>query len=257
MSPIHKFFLAFGRIIQYLMSIGLYVQIVVVYSLAAFPSIYLTLEVLHYVESQQISTVGRALIYSFLLFGALACFGICLCLLVPLCALLTFSRLKEGEHSFYSPETVKWATYNAWILMVRFTVMDYMKATPFLPLFLKAMGAKIGKNVQVNTSILGDVCLLEIGDNVVVGGDCTLICHSVENGKLIMKSTKIGKNVTLGLMSCILPGVEIGENSSIGANSVVPKNTIIPPGEVWAGIPAQCVRKKNTPDPHYTKEKKE
>jgi hypothetical protein len=100
MSPIHKFFLAFGRIIQYLMSIGLYVQIVVVYSLAAFPSIYLTLEVLHYVESQQISTVGRALIYSFLLFGALACFGICFMPSCPPLCLTDVLSLKRRRTLF-------------------------------------------------------------------------------------------------------------------------------------------------------------
>ena len=55
------------------------------------------------------------------------------------------------------------------------------------------------------------------------------------------KPVKIGDNVWIGMNSCILPGVEIGNNSIIGSGSVVTKN--IPENEIWVGNPAKFIRK--------------
>lgn len=50
----------------------------------------------------------------------------------------------------------------------------------------------------------------------------------------------IGSNVWIGANCTILPGSVIGDNSVIGAGSVV--RGIVPPGELWAGVPAQKIR---------------
>src|SRR3989338_11155088 len=47
--------------------------------------------------------------------------------------------------------------------------LDFMLLTPFCALFYKLMGAKLGKNVQINSTRVGDISLLEIGDNSVIG----------------------------------------------------------------------------------------
>ncbi len=101
------------------------------------------------------------------------------------------------------------------------------------------MGAKMGRHVQINTAIIGDSCFLEIGDNTVIGGDVTLVAHVAEHDTLVVKKVKIGKNVTLGIMTIIMPGVEIGDNVMIAANSVLPKDTKVPSNTVWGGVPAR------------------
>lgn len=50
----------------------------------------------------------------------------------------------------------------------------------------------------------------------------------------------IKKNVWLGVNVIVLPGVEIGENSSIGAGSVVTKS--IPANAIAVGNPAKVIR---------------
>ena len=53
--------------------------------------------------------------------------------------------------------------------------------------------------------------------------------------------TKVENSVSIGSSATILCGVTIGEGSLVGAGSVVTKD--IPPYEIWAGNPAQFLRK--------------
>jgi hypothetical protein len=74
--------------------------------------------------------------------------------------------------------------------------MDFMILTPLLPLFFKLMGVKVGKNVQINSKYCADFFMLEIDDNAVIGGHATVIGHSFERGRLILKKVIIGKKTT-------------------------------------------------------------
>ena len=151
-------------------------------------------------------------------------------------------QLKEGEYNYFSLDGMKWAFVNSMMLIVNLTFMNFMRLTPLLPLYYRLMGAKIGKRVQINTKGLADVSLLEIDDDTVIGGDAVLIGHLAEHGKLKLKKTKIGKKVTIGLGSVIMPGSSIGDESLIAARSVLSKNTIVPERSLFAGTPAKFIK---------------
>ena len=58
---------------------------------------------------------------------------------------------------------------------------------------------------------------------------------------LVTARVKIGKRVTVGLRSVVMPGCEIGDGAILAANAVLKKGTIIGPGEVWGGVPARRI----------------
>lgn len=169
-------------------------------------------------------------------------FGSVLMVETILCRFIFRFKLKEGEYSLFSVESFKWVFVNSMILIVKFTFMDFIKATPFLPFYYRCMGAKVGKGVLINSKDIGDVSLLEVGDGTVVGGEVVVIAHIAEGGKLKFKSVKIGRNVTVGLGTVVMPGCEIGDHSVIAARSVLPKHTLVPPYSVFAGSPAKFIR---------------
>ena len=151
-------------------------------------------------------------------------------------------NLHEAEYPMVSIGAAKWYVTNALQLLVSITFMDFVLLTPFANLFYRLMGAKLGRNVQINSKFCADISLLEIGDGSVIGGHATVIGHSFERDKLILKKVKIGRHVVVGLNAVILPGAEIGDGALIAAGAVVPKNMRIAPKSVYLGHQSDSVK---------------
>ncbi|MBI4970212.1 MAG: hypothetical protein HZC17_00010 [Candidatus Omnitrophica bacterium] len=183
-----------------------------------------------------------------LCFGSVAgyfIFGFVLMAIVGLIRFIFRLNLKEGEYPMFSLASAKWALANSLQLIVSIVFMDFILLTPFANLFFRLLGTKMGKHVQINSKFCADLSLLEIGDYSVIGGHSTVICHSFERGKFILRKVRIGKHVVIGLNSVILPGAEIGDGSVIAAGAVLLKNTKVEPRSIFSGVPAQQARKED------------
>ena len=106
--------------------------------------------------------------------------------------------------------------------------------------FYRAMGMKIGKNVQIMPMQKMDVFfpeLISIGDGSVIGMDCFFACHEFNPKEFRYGSITIGKNVLIGARTFILPGVKIGDNSLVSAQTTIYKD--IPENVIAFGSPLQ------------------
>ena len=69
---------------------------------------------------------------------------------------------------------------------------------PIKSFYLSLIGAKIGKNVFLaGEEWISDPCMIEIGDNTLIGGKSMILGHIGEE-KLVIKKTKIGRNCLIG-----------------------------------------------------------
>jgi len=136
---------------------------------------------------------------------------------------------------------------------------------------IKKLMKRCGKNVRLASVYIIVPQNLEIGDNssiscyttiyatfgVSIGKNCLISSNcgissynhiqsslnrpaEISQDVKFSKSVIIGDNVWIGMNACILPGVQIGDNSIIGSGSVVTKN--VPPNQIWVGNPARFVR---------------
>ncbi|MBN2331203.1 MAG: acyltransferase [Candidatus Aenigmarchaeota archaeon] len=103
-------------------------------------------------------------------------------------------------------------------------------------------GMRIGRNVSIYASNLDILFpeLIEIGDNTVIGNTTAILTHEFLSHGSRKGRVKIGKDVTIGIMTIILPGVEIGDGAVVSAYSLVNKS--VEPGAFVGGVPIKRIR---------------
>ena len=110
-------------------------------------------------------------------------------------------------------------------------------------------------------SYIGELSTLQAADGYSINiGTCCKISHNVrvytqtgiadydfslDSPPKKHGNVKFGDYCWVGANVFVNPNVTIGENAIVGANSVVTKD--IPPFEIWGGVPAKFIRRKNIP----------
>ena len=126
------------------------------------------------------------------------------------------------------------------------TIMMMCKNIPSMAIkrkLYRKMGMIVGKNVVMTRGVTIDVFfpeLIEIGDNTMIGYESFILTHEFLLDKAKKGKVKIGKNVTIGGWTLIMPGVTIGEGSIVAAGSLVKDD--VPANTLVAGVPARAVK---------------
>lgn len=180
--------------------------------------------------------------------AAMLAFGLTTVLLSGFVGMVTRPRLPEARVPLQSFTTIRWALAS---VVHRFALLFLRQLTPTWVgnMHYRMMGAKIGKGVQINSDNLNDAWTLTIGDGTVIGGAAVINGHLTEKGELVLAPVVIGKNCLIGGHSAVNPGCVIGDGATIAYNAILPKFTIVPPGEIWGGVPAKCIRRADGSKP--------
>jgi len=211
-----------------------YVFYGLVIGISLIPSGYLIYQAYNRLELEQIAHLGIFMlcigisVYLFFI-SALFVFGIVERLLVI--------GFRPGRYSVASFTFMRWLIYSGLHTFLLHFVLPYTTGTCWSRIFYRLLGAKIGKNVFINTNGLHDAYLLELGDNVVVGGKTDISCHIFEGNELILGKVKIGSNTLIGTGCYIMPGAEIGNHCNIGIYSYVRKKKKIEDNSMIMAIP--------------------
>ena len=220
--------------------IFLHILAVLVLGFSLFPMVFLLTGVWKLLAGHALWL--KVLAFSFSISFGYFIFGTTLIFLCVLAKNLLGFKIAPGLYGIHSKESLGWMGYNSMILLANSAFLDVLRLSPFQTLFYRLMGARVGSGVNINTAGLADLSMLEIGDNVLIGGGVALICHASERGFLRLAPTKIGNNVSIGLGSVIMPDCEIGDGASVAPCSLVPKGTKIPARGAWGGNPVQDLR---------------
>jgi non-ribosomal peptide synthetase-like protein len=116
---------------------------------------------------------------------------------------------------------------------------ELLGGTPFAAWFFRGMGSKIGRRVYMGTTQFTEYDLIEIGDNVTLGNDCTLQTHLFEDRVMKMSTVKVGAHCSIGADAVILYDTEMLPYSQLSPLSLLMKGEVLPSGTAWEGIPAQ------------------
>jgi non-ribosomal peptide synthetase-like protein len=111
------------------------------------------------------------------------------------------------------------------------------QGTWLLNVWLRLMGARVGRGVWCATYWLPETDLITLADGATVNHGCVVQTHLFHDRVLSMDGVKVGAGATLGPNSVILPAASIGRHATVGPVSLVMRGEAVPTRTRWIGNP--------------------
>lgn len=151
---------------------------------------------------------------------------------------LIIGRYRRGEHPLWSFFIWRDELINsAQEQLAGYWLIGFAMGTPLMSLYLRAMGAKVGRGVWCETLALTEFDLVDLGDGCAVNRQACIETHLFHDRLMRIGPSSMGPGSTLGPASAVLPDTRVGAGTSVGARSVVMRGEELPPGTRWHGAP--------------------
>jgi non-ribosomal peptide synthetase-like protein len=162
---------------------------------------------------------------------------VALCLFPVAAKWILVGRWKPREFPLWGPAYLRF-----WLVKVLLHAnpMVFFVGNPLYVLYLRALGARIGKGVTVFSHSV-PVCtdLLTIGAGTVVRKDSFLLCYRAHKGRIQTGRITLGRDVFIGEKTVLDIDSSMGDGAQLGHSSALYRGQAIPDGEHWHGCPAQ------------------
>ena len=160
-----------------------------------------------------------------------------MCILPVAAKWIILGRFRPGEIRLWSL-----AYFRFWLVktLMRTSPLALLRGSPLTTFYLRAMGAKVGRNVTIMTNRL-PVCtdLLTIGEGTVIRKDAVLNGYRAHGGVIQLGALTLGRDVIVGEGSVLDIGTALGDGSQLGHRSTLYTGQSVPAGERWHGSPGR------------------
>ncbi|MET7286616.1 Pls/PosA family non-ribosomal peptide synthetase [Streptomyces sp. NPDC005573] len=111
---------------------------------------------------------------------------------------------------------------------------------PLYVLYLRALGARIGKGVTILSHSV-PVCtdLLTIGDGTVIRKDAFFLGYRAHAGRIETGRVTLGRDVYIGEKTVLDIDTAMGDGAQLGHSSALYRGQSVPDGAHWHGTPGQ------------------
>ncbi|MBS9533206.1 AMP-binding protein [Mycobacterium sp. M1] len=109
--------------------------------------------------------------------------------------------------------------------------------TPVLNLWLRALGARIGRGVWCETYWLPEADLVDLRRGSTVNRGCVVQTHLFHDRIMRMDAVVLEDGATLGPHCVALPAARLGAGAVVGPASLVMRGDEVPPATRWQGNP--------------------
>jgi non-ribosomal peptide synthetase-like protein len=109
--------------------------------------------------------------------------------------------------------------------------------TPVMNLWLRGLGAHIGRGVWCETYWLPEADLVTLGAGATVNRGCVVQTHLFHDRVMRMDTVVLGDGATLGTHCVALPAARLGAGATVGPGSLVMRGDEVPPSTRWQGNP--------------------
>ncbi|MFJ4617140.1 Pls/PosA family non-ribosomal peptide synthetase [Streptomyces sp. NPDC088812] len=118
--------------------------------------------------------------------------------------------------------------------------MVFFVGNPLYVLYLRALGARIGKDVTILSRSV-PVCtdLLTIGAGTVIRKESFFLCYRAHAGRIQTGRVTLGRDVFIGEKTVLDIDTALGDGAQLGHTSSLHRGQAVPDGQRWHGSPAQ------------------
>ncbi|MEN3264154.1 Pls/PosA family non-ribosomal peptide synthetase [Pseudonocardia sp.] len=117
--------------------------------------------------------------------------------------------------------------------------MALFLGSPLYALYLRALGAKVGRGAVIFSRVPVCTDLLSIGDGAVIRKDSVLTGYRARNGVIETGAVSVGKDALVGEATVLDIWTSVGDRAQLGHSSSLHAGQTVPDGERWHGSPAQ------------------
>ncbi|MFJ9564009.1 Pls/PosA family non-ribosomal peptide synthetase [Streptomyces fuscichromogenes] len=121
--------------------------------------------------------------------------------------------------------------------------MVFLTGTPLYVLYLRVLGARIGKGVTILSHSV-PVCtdLLTVGAGTVIRKDSFFLGYRAHAGHIQTGRITLGADAFVGEKTVLDIDTSLGDGAQLGHSSALHRGQAVPDGERWHGSPAEPTR---------------
>ncbi|MFD5560311.1 Pls/PosA family non-ribosomal peptide synthetase [Kitasatospora griseola] len=181
--------------------------------------------------------VGQPLLSGLVLLAS----GIVACVVSAAAKWLLVGRFRAVEHPLWSGFVWRNELADTFteVLAVPWLV-GRTAGTPVMTLWLRSIGARIGRGVWCESYWLPEADLVTLGDGVSVNRGCVLQTHLFHDRIMRLDTVELRAGSTLGPGGIVLPGSTVGERTTLGPASLVMRAETVPADTRWLGNPIEA-----------------
>ncbi|MDY6809394.1 MAG: Pls/PosA family non-ribosomal peptide synthetase [Actinomycetota bacterium] len=183
---------------------------------------------------QHVSWWAAALLSGVLLLVA----GAAACCIAAAAKWLVVGRIRVSEHPLWSSFVWRNELSDAFVETVAAPwFANAATGTPILNLWLRMLGARIGRGVWCETYWLPEADLVTLGDGATVQRGCVVQTHLFHDRVMAIDQVTLEAGSTLGPHCVALPASGLGESTTVGPASLVMRGDVVPAHTRWQGNP--------------------
>jgi non-ribosomal peptide synthetase-like protein len=157
---------------------------------------------------------------------------------VALLKRLLVGRVRAGTYPLHGHFYVRnWVVDR--LLALSLHVIGGLHATLYLAPWYRALGARLGRFVELSTATSTVPDLLDIADEATIADEVSLGAARIEGGWMTLAPTRLGRRAFLGNGAVVPGGTEMGDRTLVGVLSVAPadRREAARPDGAWLGSP--------------------
>jgi non-ribosomal peptide synthetase-like protein len=150
---------------------------------------------------------------------------------------LIVGRFKPGRFPVWS-----FAYFRFWVAkqLIRFNPLALFVGSPVYPVYLRLLGAKVGRNVTIfSSSVPIATDLLTIGDNTLIRKDSLFNGYRARSGYIEIGHVTLGNDVWIGEATVLDIDTAMEDGTELGHTSTLWQGQVVPAGKHYHGSPAE------------------